>query len=167
VTSEKGVLNTITMTAEEKKAMRAEIEKTKKAAKKRKAEEDRKRRLVEEAERARVVALEFLGARAKEWTPWATITHFAVDLQGFVSVDGERAAPANAVRNPTPACTGLPRWSLVPSPAVNAGAMICASSQAVLWSEANKHARVLARHCVVALLTSVVVNILTCQACPR
>ena len=120
MTSEKGVLNTITMTAEEKKAMRAEIEKTKKAAKKRKAEEDRKRRLVEEAERARVVALEFLGARAKEWTPWATITHFAVDLQGFVSVDGERAAPANAVRNTASDCTALPRWSLVPSPAVNA-----------------------------------------------
>lgn len=102
----KGVVNTISMTAEEKKAMRAEIDKKKKAAKKRKAEEDRKRRLVEEAERARIAALEFLGARAKEWTPWATITHFAVDLQGFVSVDGERAAPANIVRTQPPLALG-------------------------------------------------------------
>ena len=90
------------MTAEEKKALRAEMEKKKKAAKKKKAEEERKRRLAEEAEKARIAALEFLEARANDWTPWATVTHFAVDLRGFVSADGARAAPENAVRNPQP-----------------------------------------------------------------
>ena len=50
-TSELGQgVNTITMTAAEKKAMRDEIDRKKKAAKKKKAEAERMRKLAEEAE---------------------------------------------------------------------------------------------------------------------
>lgn len=50
-TSELGQgVNTITMTAAEKKAMRDEIERKKRAAKKKKAEAERMRKLAEEAE---------------------------------------------------------------------------------------------------------------------
>ena len=42
------------MSAEEKKAMRAEMDRKKKLAKKRKAEQERLRRLAEEAEQARI-----------------------------------------------------------------------------------------------------------------
>ena len=50
--------NTITMTAEEKKAMRAEMDRKKKAAKRKKEEQERQQRLAEEAERARIAGVE-------------------------------------------------------------------------------------------------------------
>ena len=54
VTSAGGRTNTINLTAAEKKALRDEADRKKKAAKKRKAEQERQRRLAEEAERARI-----------------------------------------------------------------------------------------------------------------
>ena len=78
-------INTIAMTAEEKKALRAEQDRKKKAAKKRKAEEERQRRIIQEAEKARVAALEFLAERARNWSPWAPVYQFGVDFRGFVS----------------------------------------------------------------------------------
>ena len=78
-------INTIAMTAEEKKALRAEQDRKKKAAKKRKVEEERQRRIIQEAEKARVAALEFLAERARNWSPWAPVYQFGVDFRGFVS----------------------------------------------------------------------------------
>ena len=54
VTSAGGQKSTINLSAAEKKALRDEADRKKKAAKKRKAEQERQRRLAEEAERARI-----------------------------------------------------------------------------------------------------------------